>query len=103
MSTLKSATTVTEASDAILTGYEKPVNQSDSAKTKRAGYGQIYYNKYARNTDTTESGDSKSTVTEQKATRGAQSFDKSIADTYKTTANLNMRNGASKSYSVMVG
>ncbi|PKK40486.1 N-acetylmuramoyl-L-alanine amidase domain protein [Clostridiaceae bacterium JG1575] len=45
--TLKAATSVKQASDAILTGYEKPADQSDAVKTKRAGYGQGYYDKYA--------------------------------------------------------
>lgn len=47
MKTLKSATSVRQASDAILTGYEKPANQGESVKTKRAGYGQTFYDKYA--------------------------------------------------------
>lgn len=54
MKTLKSATSVRQASDAILTGYEKPANQGESVKTKRAGYGQTFYDKYAStNTGTT--------------------------------------------------
>lgn len=44
---LKAATSVKEASDAVLTGYEKPADQSDKAKTKRASYGQKYFDKYA--------------------------------------------------------
>ena len=47
MSVLKSATSVKQASDAVLTGYEKPADQSDAVKSKRAGYGQGYYDKYA--------------------------------------------------------
>lgn len=47
MKVLNSATSVKEASDAILTGYERPADQSDTVKTKRAGYGQTYYDKYA--------------------------------------------------------
>lgn len=47
MKVLKSATSIRQASDAILTGYEKPANQSESVKVKRAGYGQTYYDKYA--------------------------------------------------------
>ena len=101
LTTLKSATTVKEASDAVLTKYEKPADQSDTVKTKRAGYGQTYYDKYA-GTSTTTSSSSSSTVTEKKATDGAKSFSKSLAGTYVTTANLNMRNGAGTSKSVMV-
>ena len=44
---LKSATTVLEASNAVLTGFEKPANQGTSVQTARAKYGQKYYDKYA--------------------------------------------------------
>jgi len=44
---LKNATSVQEASDAVLTKYERPANQGASVKEKRAGYGLGYYNKYA--------------------------------------------------------
>lgn len=47
MSVLNCATSIKEASDAILTGYERPADQSDAVKVKRAGYGQTYYDKYA--------------------------------------------------------
>lgn len=50
MTVLKSATSVKEASDIILTGYEKPANQGDSVKATRANYGQAYYDKYAKKT-----------------------------------------------------
>ena len=45
--TLKAATSIQVASDAMLTGYERPANQSDAVKTKRAGYGKKYYDLYA--------------------------------------------------------
>ena len=47
MNTLKTAKTVKEASDKVMVSYEKPVNQSESNKEKRAGYGQKYYDLYA--------------------------------------------------------
>ena len=50
MNTLKKATSVRMASDAILTGYERPANQGSLVKRTRAGYGQVYYNKYAGST-----------------------------------------------------
>lgn len=53
--TLKVATSVQEASDVVLTKYEKPANQSDSVKMKRASYGQKYYDKYISNTREGES------------------------------------------------
>ena len=51
LNTLKNATTVKTASDAVLTGYERPADQGDAVKEKRAGYGQTYFDKYA-GTDT---------------------------------------------------
>lgn len=53
MSTLKSATSVKQASDAVLTGYEKPADQGDTAKRKRAGYSQGYYDKYVKTVTST--------------------------------------------------
>ena len=46
-SALKSATSVKAASDKVLTGYEKPADQSTAVRIKRAKYGQAYYDKYA--------------------------------------------------------
>lgn len=46
-STLKTAGSVKAASDIVLTQFERPADQSSSVKTKRAGYGQKYYNQYA--------------------------------------------------------
>ena len=47
LSTLKSATSVTAASTAVLTKYEKPADQGESVQAKRASYGQTYFDKYA--------------------------------------------------------
>ena len=44
--TLKSAKSVREASDVVLTKYERPANQSESVKIKRENYGLSYLNKY---------------------------------------------------------
>ena len=44
---LKGAKSVRAASDAVLTGYERPKDQSEKAKAKRAGYGQKYYDQFA--------------------------------------------------------
>lgn len=51
--TLTAATSVREASDVVLTKYERPANQSESVQVKRAGYGQQYYDKYAAASTTT--------------------------------------------------
>lgn len=47
MDVLKKAGSVRAASDAVLTGYEKPADQSEIVKKKRAEYGEGYYKKYA--------------------------------------------------------
>lgn len=47
MAQLKSAKSVLAASNAMLLGFEKPADQSTSVQSRRAGYGQTYYNKYA--------------------------------------------------------
>ena len=47
LATLKAATTVKAASDSVLLNFERPADQSSAAKTRRASYGQTYYDKYA--------------------------------------------------------
>ena len=47
LKTLQTATSVTDASTAVLTQYERPADQGASSQAKRAGYGQTYYDKYA--------------------------------------------------------
>lgn len=56
---LKTATSVRQASDAVLVNYERPgviINgteeQKEETKKKRAGFGQTYYDKYATKTTT---------------------------------------------------
>lgn len=51
---LRTARTVKEASDIVLTRYERPADMSGSVKAKRASYGQAYYDAYAN--FTTEEG-----------------------------------------------
>lgn len=48
LNTLKTATSVLEASNAVLLKFECPADQSVSMQNKRASYGQSYYNKYAK-------------------------------------------------------
>ena len=43
---LNNAKSVQEASDIILTQYEKPADQGPEVKIKRASFGQTYYNKF---------------------------------------------------------
>ena len=46
LNTLKAAASVQEASDAVLLQYERPADQSQEAKDKRAAYGQEFFRKY---------------------------------------------------------
>lgn len=64
LSVLKTATTVKAASDSVLLNYERPADQSEAVKTKRASYGQQYYDKYAAKNASTTTGGTK-TMTEQ--------------------------------------
>lgn len=48
LTTLKTATSVKEASNAVLLKFECPYDQSVSMQNKRASYGQKYYDKYAK-------------------------------------------------------
>ena len=43
---LKTAKSVREASDLVLTKFERPANQSENVKKQRAAYGQEYFIKY---------------------------------------------------------
>lgn len=45
--TLHTAASVQDASDIVLTKYERPADQSDTAKKRRAGYGLRFYDLYA--------------------------------------------------------
>lgn len=46
---LKTANSVRIASDAVLLQFERPADQSEVARKKRASYGQIYYDQFANN------------------------------------------------------
>lgn len=43
---LQTTTSVKEASDIVLTQFERPADMSDAVKAKRAAYGQTFYNKF---------------------------------------------------------
>lgn len=47
LKTLQTATSVTDASTAVLTQYERPADQGASVQAKRTRYGQTYFDKYA--------------------------------------------------------
>lgn len=46
MSVLKEATSILEASTAVLTQYERPADMSETVQRKRATYGQKYYDEF---------------------------------------------------------
>ena len=47
LSALTIASSVREASNAVLFQYERPADQGEAVQKKRADFGQVYYNKYA--------------------------------------------------------
>lgn len=53
--TLQTATSVLEASNAVLLKFERPADQSETVQNKRASYGQNYYNLYGTTTVTNSS------------------------------------------------
>ena len=50
LAVLRAATSVLEASNAVLLNFEKPANQSKDVQKKRAEYGQRYYDQFASQT-----------------------------------------------------
>lgn len=53
LAVLQTATTVRAASDAVLVDFEKPANQTEAVKVKRASYGEEYYKQFATGKQTT--------------------------------------------------
>ena len=49
--TLANAISVREASNAVLTEFEKPADMGESVQNLRANYGQVYYNQFAKKED----------------------------------------------------
>ena len=47
LTAITNASSVRSASDVVLTQFERPKDQSEAVKVKRAAYGQGYYDKYA--------------------------------------------------------
>ena len=47
LSILKSAGSIREASDAVLTQFERPADQGEAVQKKRAAFGQTYYDRFA--------------------------------------------------------
>lgn len=57
LNVLKKATSVKQASNAVLLNYERPANQGVSVQNKRAEYGQTYYDKFAQTVQTSTTTD----------------------------------------------
>lgn len=90
---LKVAKSVREASDVVLTQYERPANQSESVKEKRASYGQKYYETYAKLTGGKSSMGKTISTGFISATINGISVDSSIkcnADNYNSNASRNV-------------
>lgn len=81
LNALKSATTVKAASNAVLLQFERPADQSAAVQTKRAGYGQTYYDKYAA-----KDAEKEETTVATKITTAAQLAERclDVAQNYKT-------------------
>lgn len=63
LKTLRTATSVLEASSAVLLQFERPADQSQTVQSKRAEYGQTYYNKFtSKTTEGASSGMSNSSL-----------------------------------------
>lgn len=104
LTALKSATTVRAASDAVLTKFERPADQSASVQVKRAEYGQKYYDKYASKTATTTPTASATTSNDTVYTVKAGDTLSAIASKYGTTyQKLATYNGISNPNVIRVG
>lgn len=85
---LTTATSVQQASDAVLLDFERPANAA-AKKGERGAKGMEYYNKFAGSGTTKPSTGTKPPVTStpaKNATEAAKKFDKALAGTYKVTA-----------------
>ena len=80
LQTLKTATTILAASNAVLLKFERPANQGTSVQNARASYGQKYYDQFAKPAKKEE------TSMSTKITTGAQlaARAKEVAQKYKT-------------------
>ncbi|MBR1691199.1 MAG: N-acetylmuramoyl-L-alanine amidase [Lachnospiraceae bacterium] len=82
---LKSATSVKAASDAVLLQYERPADQSDAVKTRRAAYGQKYYDEFVGKEET-----SWTTKSETSTTSGKKPSTNSQETEVKTMSNSSL-------------
>lgn len=78
---LTNAQSVLEASNAMLLEFERPANQGADVQKKRASYGQMYYDKFAKKASTTPS---------------APKYE--VGKTYTLQVEVNVRVGAGTSF-----
>lgn len=83
---LVNAKSVLEASNAMLLDFERPKDQSTTVQNKRAGFGQVYYDKYA-------TGNAAAGTT---ATTSAPNY--VVGKTYTLQVELNVRQGAGANF-----
>lgn len=68
LATLKTASSVKQASDIVLTKYEKPANQTEAMKTKRACYAEEFFDDFAGGSSAPQTGGvNMSTASEKRA------------------------------------
>lgn len=100
LKTLKSAKTVKEASDIVLTKFEVPANVGDAVKKARASYGEKYFNAYAKSTTTASVGSQDTSKNTSNATSSAVVPTYNVGTTYTIAVdNLRVRSGAGAEYS----
>lgn len=89
LNTLKNATSVLQASNAVLTQFEKPADQSSSVQKKRSEYGQEYYDKFVVKGGNNMSYSRQKVVDLVESWEGKKESDgsyKTIIDIYNSTA-----------------
>lgn len=82
LNTLKNATTVLEASNAVLLKYERPANQGTSVQNTRAAYGQEFFNTFAAKDNTGKEGGTMTTKISTAAELARRAID--VAKNHKT-------------------
>ena len=86
MEILRRAKSIREASDAIMINYERPADQSERARKKRAEYGEEGYRKYAEHKGSANMGITREEVVDQArkwiGTNEADGSHRAIIDTY---------------------
>lgn len=90
--TLLNATSVKEASDIVLERYEKPANMSETARRKRASYGEEFYNAFVS---------SETSSASYPDTKNAESYNTSGVMVQTLVGNVNYRCGNSKKYTIL--